>query len=45
MTEEVTVMTGNQSLAIKQNKVLPYKVLEKMLERENIILKYNMIKN
>jgi hypothetical protein len=31
-------------LAIKQNEVLPYKVLDNVLAKENIILKYNMMK-
>jgi len=35
---------GKQSLATKQNEVLPYKVPYKVLAKENIILKYNMIK-
>jgi hypothetical protein len=31
-------------LAIKQNEALPHKVLDKVLAKENIILKYNMKK-
>jgi hypothetical protein len=30
---------------MKQNEVLPFKVLDKMLPKENIILKDNMMKN